>query len=71
MSAVEWTAVGIIVSTNLTVSLAGIGYLVRRIDRVEQRLDATIDRLDAHLSARLDRLEERYVQHLEHHARFA
>ena len=63
MSPVEWSAVGIIVSTNL----AGLGYLARQI----ARLDARVDRMEARIDARLDRLEERYIQHLEHHARFA
>ena len=56
MSPVEWTAVGIIVSTNLTMFLGTVGYLGRRLDRLEDRFD---------------RLEERYIQHLEHHAHYA
>ena len=63
MSPVEWTAIGV-----LAVVLVGsLGYLARRIDRLEARMDARFDRVDD----RLDRLDERYIQHLEHHARFA
>ena len=59
----EWSAVGIIVTTNV----ATLGLLARQIARLEDRTNARFDRIEE----RLDRLEERYIQHLEHHARFA
>jgi hypothetical protein len=52
------------------VSLAGLfvigcGYLARRMNR----LDDKVDRLEDRLSRHIDQLTERYITNLQHHSR--
>ena len=67
MNAVDWTAL----SALAAIFLGGLGYLARRLERLDHRLDRLEDRIDerfARVDERFDRLEERYVRHLELHA---
>jgi hypothetical protein len=75
MDAVDWTAVSVLAA----LMFGALGYIVRQLNRVEQRLSLRMDRMDDRLndrmdrmedrfSARFDRLEEQYIRHLEAHA---
>ena len=47
----------------------GVGYLSRRINRLDDKLSKNIERAEDSLGKRIDQLTERYIAHLEHHPR--
>jgi hypothetical protein len=64
MDAVDWTAVSVLAA----LMFGALGYIVRQLNRVEQRLSLRMDRMEDRFGARFDRLEEQYIRHLEAHA---